>query len=49
VIVTTPYYMHAKMAAYAMEYKHAAWVPAAATLDECWMLWKPPSGPANIA
>ena len=40
VIVTTPYYMHANMAAYAMEHgKHAASeVPAAATLEECWKL-----------
>ena len=40
VIVTTPYYMHAGMAVYAMEHgKHvASAVPAAATLEECWKL-----------
>ena len=40
VIVTTPYYMHANMAVYAMEHgKHvASEVPAAATLEECWKL-----------
>jgi hypothetical protein len=40
VIVTTPYYMHADMAVYAMEHgKHvASEVPAAATLEECWRL-----------
>jgi hypothetical protein len=40
VIVTTPYYMHADMAAYAMEHgKHvASEVPAAATIEECWKL-----------
>jgi hypothetical protein len=40
VIVTTPYYMHAEMAVYAMEHnKHvASEVPAAATVDECWQL-----------
>jgi hypothetical protein len=40
VIVTTPYYMHANMAVYAMDHgKHAASeVPAAATLEECWKL-----------
>jgi hypothetical protein len=38
VIVTTPYYMHAGMAVYAMEHgKHvASEVPLAATLEECW-------------
>lgn len=40
VIVSTPYYMHAGMAIYAMEQgKHvASEVPAAATLEECWKL-----------
>ena len=40
VIVTTPWYMHTEMAVYAMEHgKHAASeVPAAATLEECWLL-----------
>ncbi len=40
VIITTPYYMHAGMAVYAMEHgKHAASeVPAAATVEECWKL-----------
>jgi hypothetical protein len=40
VIVTTPYYMHANMAVYAMQHgKHvASEVPAAATLEECWRL-----------
>ena len=40
VIVTTPYYMHANMAVYAMEHgKHvASEVPAAATIEECWKL-----------
>ncbi len=40
VIVTTPYYMHAGMAVYAMEHgKHvASEVPAAATVEECWKL-----------
>ncbi len=40
VIVTTPYYMHANMAVYAMEHgKHvASEVPAAATIEECWRL-----------
>lgn len=40
VIITTPYYMHANMAVYAMEHgKHvASEVPAAATLEECWKL-----------
>jgi len=38
VMITTPYYMHANMAVYAMEHgKHAASeVPVAATIDECW-------------
>ena len=40
VIVTTPWYMHAQMAIYAMEHgKHvASEVPAAGTLEECWKL-----------
>ena len=40
VIVTTPYYMHADMAVYAMEHgKHvASEVPAAASIEECWRL-----------
>jgi hypothetical protein len=40
VIVTTPYYMHANMAVYAMDHgKHvASEVPIAATLEECWKL-----------
>ena len=40
VILTTPYYMHANMAVYAMEHgKHvASEVPAAATIEECWKL-----------
>ena len=40
VIVTTPYYMHANMAVYAMQHgKHvASEVPAAATIEECWRL-----------
>ena len=40
VMITTPYYMHAGMAVYAMEHgKHvASEVPAAATLEECWNL-----------
>ncbi len=40
VIVTTPYYMHAEMAVYAMQHgKHvASEVPAAATIEECWRL-----------
>jgi hypothetical protein len=40
VIVTTPYYMHAPMAVYAMEHgKHvASEVPAAATIEQCWKL-----------
>jgi hypothetical protein len=38
--ITTPYYMHAGMAVFAMEHgKHAASeVPAAATLEDCWKL-----------
>ena len=40
VFVTTPFYLHAPMAIYAMEQgKHvASEVPAAATLEECWQL-----------
>jgi predicted dehydrogenase len=40
VMITTPYYMHASMAVYAMEHgKHvASEVPAAATVEECWQL-----------
>ncbi|MCX6224937.1 MAG: Gfo/Idh/MocA family oxidoreductase [Bacteroidia bacterium] len=40
VMITTPYYMHADMAVYAMEHgKHvASEVPAAATIEECWKL-----------
>ena len=40
VMITTPYYMHANMAVYAMEHgKHvASEVPAAATIEECWKL-----------
>lgn len=40
VIVTTPYYMHATMAIYAMEHgKHVlSEVPAAGTIEECWKL-----------
>lgn len=40
VMITTPYYMHANMAVYAMEHgKHvASEVPAAATMEECWKL-----------
>ena len=40
VIVTTPWYMHTEMAVYAMEQgKHvASEVPAAATVEEAWML-----------
>lgn len=40
VIVTTPWYMHAEMAVYAMEQgKHVALeVPAAGTIEECWKL-----------
>lgn len=42
VIVTTPFYMHTEMAVYAMEQgKHvASEVPAAATIEEAWMLVK---------
>jgi hypothetical protein len=40
VIVTTPYYLHAPMAIYAMNQgKHVATeVPAAGTMEECWQL-----------
>jgi predicted dehydrogenase len=40
VMITTPWYMHAAMAVYAMEHgKHAASeVPAAGTIEECWQL-----------
>jgi len=40
VIITTPWYMHAEMAVYAMEHgKHvASEVPAAGTVEECWQL-----------
>ena len=40
VIITTPWYMHAKMAVYAMEQgKHAASeVVLAATIEECWQI-----------
>ncbi|MDX9880605.1 MAG: Gfo/Idh/MocA family oxidoreductase [Prolixibacteraceae bacterium] len=40
VIITTPWYMHAGMAVYAMEHgKHvASEVPAAGTIEECWQL-----------
>ncbi|MGV8095247.1 MAG: Gfo/Idh/MocA family protein [Mangrovibacterium sp.] len=40
VIVTTPWYMHAGMAVYAMEHgKHvASEVPVAGTIEECWKL-----------
>ena len=40
VIVTTPWYLHAEMAVYAMEQgKHvASEVPAAGTIEECWKL-----------
>lgn len=40
VIITTPWYMHAEMAVYAMEHgKHvASEVPAAATIGEAWKL-----------
>jgi predicted dehydrogenase len=40
VIITTPWYMHTMMAVYAMNHgKHAASaVPAAATIEECWLL-----------
>ena len=42
VLVTTPTYMHAKMAVYAMEQgKHVITeVPAAVTIEECWDLVK---------
>jgi predicted dehydrogenase len=40
VIITTPWYMHAAMAVYAMSHgKHvASEVPAAGTIEECWQL-----------
>lgn len=40
VVITTPFYLHAPMAIYAMEKgKHvASEVPAAGTLEECWQL-----------
>lgn len=40
VVLTTPWYMHASQAVYAMEHgKHVATeVPAAATIKECWQL-----------
>ncbi len=40
VMITTPWYMHAEMAIYAMEQgKHVACeVPAAATIEDCWQL-----------
>ncbi len=40
VIITTPWYMHAEMAVFAMEQgKHvASEVPAAGTIEECWKL-----------
>ena len=40
VYITTPWYMHAEMAIYAMEHgKHVATeVPAAGSLEECWKL-----------
>lgn len=40
VMITTPWYMHAGMAVYAMEHgKHvASEVPAAGTIEECWRL-----------
>ena len=40
VIVTTPSYMHAEMSVYAMEHgKHvASEVPAAHTIEDCWLL-----------
>jgi len=40
VMITTPWYMHAGMAVYAMEHgKHvASEVPAAGTIEECWQL-----------
>ena len=42
VLITTPTYMHAKMAVYAMEQgKHVITeVPAAVTIDECWDIVK---------
>ena len=40
VMLTTPWYMHAEMAVYAMDHgKHvASEVPAAGTIEECWRL-----------
>ena len=40
VVITTPWYLHAAMAVYAMEHgKHvASEVPAAGTIEECWKL-----------
>lgn len=40
VVITTPWYMHAAMAVYAMKHgKHAmSEVPAAGTIEECWQL-----------
>jgi predicted dehydrogenase len=40
IVLTTPWYMHAKMAVYAMKHgKHvASEVPAAGTIEECWQL-----------
>ena len=40
VMITTPWYMHARMAVYAMEHgKHvASEVPAAGIIEECWRL-----------
>jgi predicted dehydrogenase len=40
VIITTPWYMHAGMAVYAMEHdKHvSSEIPAAGTIEECWQL-----------
>ncbi len=42
ILITTPTYMHAKMAVYAMEQgKHVITeVPAAVTIEECWQLVK---------
>ena len=42
ILITTPTFMHAKMAVYAMEQgKHVITeVPAAVTIDECWELVK---------
>ncbi len=39
-VITTPWYMHAMMAVYAMQHgKHvASEVPAAGTIEECWQL-----------